>query len=149
MDNVCNTDSSLLLNAFPRGGIYSGDGVTGEYFNPQQVSIGRHKINYTYFDNDQCLSTIENEITVIECDVCAGLNSVRIRNNPVFNDQLDFTSYKFIGMVQVYNVLGQKVFEQDSPDNSMKLPKLSSGEYIVRIYCKNNIKSVIRKILIL
>jgi hypothetical protein len=86
---------------------------------------------------------------VIECDVCAGLNSVRIRNNPVFNDQLDFTSYKFIGMVQVYNVLGQKVFEQDSPDNSMKLPKLSSGEYIVRIYCKNNIKSVIRKILIL
>lgn len=44
---ICNTDAPIILTANPSGGVFSGDGVTGNVFDPSQAGGGYHIINYT------------------------------------------------------------------------------------------------------
>jgi hypothetical protein len=49
--NFCsNGASSALTGGTPAGGTYSGNGVTGNLFNPQQAGAGNHTITYVYAD---------------------------------------------------------------------------------------------------
>ena len=51
LGSVCsNADSVLLNQGTPVGGVYSGNGVVGNYFFPTQVSTGMNLVTYTYTD---------------------------------------------------------------------------------------------------
>lgn len=63
--DVCiGTPAFLLTGGVPAGGVYTGTGVTGGYFNPGTAGIGSHPISYTYTDPNGCTNSIQNTIGV-------------------------------------------------------------------------------------
>ncbi len=62
---LCFNSAPLSLNmAEPSGGIYSGIGVTGNYFFPAVAGVGTYAITYTFIDNNSCQNTAVQNITV-------------------------------------------------------------------------------------
>ena len=63
---ICDTVSSIELNASPTGGLFTGTGVQGAMFNPAIAGLGVHSLSYSY-DNLGCISSVEQSITVENC----------------------------------------------------------------------------------
>jgi gliding motility-associated-like protein len=53
----CLDISSYTLQPQPPGGIFFGNFITGNNFNPQAAGTGYHKIYYSYVDNNNCSVT--------------------------------------------------------------------------------------------
>ncbi len=63
--NVCITSSPITLsNAFPFGGTFIGNGVTGNQFDPATAGGGAHPITYTYTDGNGCSASRTRTIIV-------------------------------------------------------------------------------------
>lgn len=57
-----NSDSIILTQGSPIGGVYIGDGVSGNIFKPYKLGI--NVINYSYTDTNGCSDTSEINIKV-------------------------------------------------------------------------------------
>ncbi|GAB3021312.1 hypothetical protein GCM10027185_18480 [Spirosoma pulveris] len=65
---VCGTDGPLItLKANPAGGSFSGDGVTGNQFNPKRAGIGRHELTYAIQSsaNSCAAESIRQQVDVV------------------------------------------------------------------------------------
>ncbi len=63
---TCETENIILEGGFPAGGTYSGLGVSGDIFDPSLAGPGTHIISYTYTDDNNCTSTVQTTIDVLE-----------------------------------------------------------------------------------
>jgi hypothetical protein len=63
---VCNNAAVVNLYATPEGGTFIGDGLTGNLFNPVNVTPGVHQITYNYTDNNGCIGSASQSITVFD-----------------------------------------------------------------------------------
>lgn len=64
---VCLSDNSFQLNnADPAGGIYTGQGVSDNNFDPASAGPGEHLITYTITNEEGCSDTCNFTITVAE-----------------------------------------------------------------------------------
>ena len=66
-ENVCIENGSVQLSGSPLGGQFSGNGVNGSLFNPQDASLSidlASKIHYTYTSIHNCTTKDSNNITV-------------------------------------------------------------------------------------
>lgn len=71
VDSLCTYSDPITLPAgTPSAGIYSGNGVSGIYFDPSQSGVGTQWISYSYTDTNGCVNTDSTSIVV---DACAGL----------------------------------------------------------------------------
>ena len=62
---VCFNGGSQKLTGSPSGGIWSGAGVTGDYFDPKIAGIGNFPLQYTYTDNASgCTNSNKIQATV-------------------------------------------------------------------------------------
>lgn len=89
---MCVTANSinLMLSAFPQGGIFSGAGLNGNFFNPQLVGIGQYTISYDYSDANGCNYTDTRTIRVVQPDpVNAGANLSVCLNSGLVNLDTD------------------------------------------------------------
>lgn len=59
-----NDPSFALSGGIPSGGIYSGPGVSGGMFNPQNAGTGLHVITYTYTNANGCTNSATASIYV-------------------------------------------------------------------------------------
>lgn len=65
--SVCSTGPQVeLTGGIPAGGTYSGNGVTGNFFDPSTAAIGVNIITYTIDDMMGCFTTCTFNITVNE-----------------------------------------------------------------------------------
>jgi gliding motility-associated-like protein len=48
LSDYCLIDNDYLLIGVPVGGIFNGNGITGNGFNPLDAGVGQHSITYTY-----------------------------------------------------------------------------------------------------
>jgi hypothetical protein len=66
INNECSNGTviSLIDYASPLGGIYSGNGVSGDNFNPAIAGIGIHTITYNFTTGNGCGSSETFDITV-------------------------------------------------------------------------------------
>ncbi|MCC6252597.1 MAG: T9SS type A sorting domain-containing protein [Bacteroidia bacterium] len=63
--NSCINGTSVTLNSgLPSGGIYSGNGVSGNTFSPVAAGAGIHVLTYTYSDNNGCTNNVTDSIEV-------------------------------------------------------------------------------------
>ncbi len=61
---ICSNAASIALTATPVGGVFSGNGITNNNFNPHNLS-GAEVITYTYTDSVHgCSSSAQSTITV-------------------------------------------------------------------------------------
>ena len=65
--DVCADVASIDLAALatPRGGVFTGTGVTGNLFIPKDAGAGTHTITYTYTTGLRCTDRVTQNITVL------------------------------------------------------------------------------------
>lgn len=77
-DTMCIFNSSIPLSGTPSGGIFSGDGVTGNSFDPAAAGTGQHSISYSYTDTNGCTGQVSNLVFV---DICLGRINPEVQSN--------------------------------------------------------------------
>lgn len=61
----CVNDTFIALNGSPAGGTFSGTGVAGNFFNPEQAgSGGPYAITYSYTDTNGCVGATSQNVVV-------------------------------------------------------------------------------------
>ncbi len=64
--NFCGTAfTPVMLRGTPTGGIFSGNGVSGNSFDPKAAGIGQHTISYNVMGNLACLTGQAQRIVTI------------------------------------------------------------------------------------
>jgi len=62
--NLCANDPPVTLSAHDPGGTWSGEGVSGNVFDPSVAGPGNHTIRYVVINSDGCRDEDETVITV-------------------------------------------------------------------------------------
>jgi len=151
-DTMCrNWTPVLLTGATPAGGVYSGEGVSNNTFDPSAVSAGNHVIIYTFSDVNGC----SNQVTVpMTINVCEGIEETHadwlVYPNPA-SEILTIKVQDNLSNVKVtlFNSMGIPVFENKNLKStgtiSIPVQDIPSGMYMLRIYADNEtfVKSVI------
>jgi len=67
--SVCNTATAFALSGgLPSGGMYSGQGVSNNQFNPAVAGLGTFPITYRFTNSDGCSAAATENITVTDCN---------------------------------------------------------------------------------
>jgi hypothetical protein len=84
ISDVCDNAASVTLVATPSGGSFTGTGIIGNQFDPQQ-GTGTYPVNYSFTDGNGCSGNASTTITVLESPTVtlAPLNDVCIENGSV------------------------------------------------------------------
>lgn len=69
----CNYDGNVILTGTPAGGIFSGEGVTGNTFNPIGLPAGKYSIIYTSSDEIGCITSYSKQIQILRSPVAQDL----------------------------------------------------------------------------
>ncbi|MFH2143608.1 MAG: immunoglobulin domain-containing protein [Bacteroidota bacterium] len=64
--NYCVNDLNSVLSGTPVGGIFIGQGITGNTFYPDSAGPGTYDITYFYMDNNGCTDTDIHVVEVYE-----------------------------------------------------------------------------------
>ncbi len=94
----CANSSSVVLSATPSGGTFSGNGISGNSFDPQDPSIAigtSFTINYDVTDANGCQNDVDQEVTVTQVPnplvdityspVCEDQDPITITANPTLD----------------------------------------------------------------
>lgn len=65
VDTLCVNGDPVTLKAHDSGGTWSGDGVTGDSFNPSLAGVGNHIISYNITDGNGCSDSDQITVTVM------------------------------------------------------------------------------------
>ena len=68
-DSFCIAEETIIINGNPVGGILSGDGVDGNYFDLTTAGVGIHNITYTFENTNGCISTESKTVTILDLPV--------------------------------------------------------------------------------
>lgn len=80
VDPVCETENGIIpLVATPTGGIFSGNGVEAQTFDPQKAGPGIHEITYALGGTSVCQSSAKTSITVYPSPVAQAGADVFVR----------------------------------------------------------------------
>ena len=140
-----------LSGGLPEGGIYSGDGVTGNIFDQAVASVGNHVISYTYTDANYCSNQASIEFTVDAClGVTESANGLLVYPNPA-NDNftIKLNNQNIIG-VNLFNSMGISVYDKlnvKTANMTVPVKNLPSGNYILKVITDHEtiVKTVIIK----
>jgi len=139
---VCSLGNQVqLYGESPSGGNWSGQGVTGNIFDPTSLLPGDYIITYSYTDINGCIASASDTIIVT---VCGGLNSLdatlfSLYPNPA-NDFITINATNAFGknaVIEVYSVEGKLVSSNASYINnttiSLNVKELKAGLYTILI----------------
>lgn len=80
----CANGTSVTLAGNPSGGVFSGNGISGNDFDPVIAGAGTHTINYYYSDGNGCSDSSFQDVVVNPAPVVdfSGLDTAYCENNP-------------------------------------------------------------------
>lgn len=143
--SVCDYDGIIALTGeSPTGGTYSGNGVTGNSFDPEVAGVGSHTITYTYVDGNGC----ENSATLtVEVDGCLGIetdnaNTFVIAPNPA-SDYITVTvaENNTIRDIQLISLDGKVITTEittiDSSTLKVDVSSIAKGTYLIQLISEN------------
>jgi hypothetical protein len=149
-----NGNNILLVGGTPFGGVYSGEGVVGNLFNPTIAGNGIHFIYYTYQDSNGCQSTVSKTVIV------SGINAIEVLENddwqifpnPAKSSLFILSKQTIIQEIKVYNSNGKCVIEKNNANTEKQvlidIGALPTGMYIIKIStpnsCRRKLFSVLR-----
>ena len=140
LDTVCNYDDAFSLNASPAGGLFSGNGVIGNTFDPTTAGTGIHTITYSYTDSNMCTATQTADIIVNDC---ASINNTELKNitiypNPTSN-VINIKSESNKAKISIYSLEGKKIyFNTINTSEQINVSNIETGSYILKIQINKN-----------
>ena len=115
--SICNSAEAIELVAYPLGGWFVGDGVSGGYFYPTLVIPGNYTLTYFFSNEFGCVSEISQNIEVTSgisvtfdplSPVCPNAEPIALYAQPVGGY---FSGPGVIGDLFYPNLTGSGVFE--------------------------------------
>ena len=113
-DTLCfQSAGPMILSGSPQGGIFSGDAMTDNIFNPQMAEIGMNYVSYTYSDLLGCSASVTDSIFLDQCTGIAitqnntGLNVYPNPTESIVN--IEVLAEFVTGDLYVRNALGQEI----------------------------------------
>lgn len=147
--NICgNTSSILLQGGSPAGGYYTGNAVSGNFFNPQSAGNGyKGIITYNYTDSiTGCTNMAEDSVYVETCTgIINNVGSVGLKVFP--NPVLESGIISIIGntkraelTIEIYNNFGQLILKKKTSNEIITFNKTgySNGIYTFILRDENN-----------
>lgn len=146
-DTLCGTNPVLTLGGgSPAGGTWGGPGVTGNQFDPSQVSPGLTLINYFYTDSNNCSGSATDSVYV---DICLGVENSTSANVSVIYPNPNAGVFTITlaqvpqdaATVEITNSVGQLVerFAMTEKMKTLNLTAFENGIYMVRLIEGNSV----------
>jgi PKD repeat protein len=137
---MCISDNTFILSqGSPSGGIYSGNGVTNNEFNPQNVTVGLQTITYTFTDNNGCSNSANTTFMVDDCGSISNKINDEISIYP--NPTKDFIYIKGKNLVEIRLIdqTGKMLQKQmvNSELSQINVSSFSNGIYHLEIIGKD------------
>lgn len=142
-DTMCNSQQQFTLSGgMPQGGMYSGQGVSSNIFNPGMANIGWNLITYTYTDSIGCAASAVDSVYIEVCNTnrLGEINRiVKVWPNPV-GSIINVESVNKIDRITICGPNGQDILDQDvnrskAEVNTNELPR---GIYFMQIDMGSN-----------
>lgn len=83
--NYCSNTLAENIIGSPTGGIFSGSGISGNSFNPNNADIGIDTITYFYTDNYGCSNSNSQTTTVVPFLLSSSSSNILICNGEAIN----------------------------------------------------------------
>lgn len=137
----CDTlEAFTLTGGTPNGGVYSGNSVSNNTFNPS-IGAGTYEITYTFEDANGCVNFDLSNIDVIACESNIGLAEnknelYQIYPNPASSSiTVLLLSEKTNELLSIYSISGQKLLEKQNLGKTTKIDvsNFSKGIYFLEI----------------
>jgi hypothetical protein len=145
-ENYCDRSRYIFLEAYPSGGVFIGNGVSGNIFNPSEAGQGIHTIVYIFTDANGCISADTAEVRVITCPGIAEAddnNSWKVYPNP-FSEiiwiEWDIDAEQ-IYSVSLFDINGKEIIVGQAilPNRIyLETRSLSAGNYVLQIQTESN-----------
>ena len=138
--DTCSLWITYTLTGNPSGGHFNGPGISGNVFNPYNITAGTLTITYYYTDNNGCTGTFSDTAHIINCTGIGEIqdnNGVQIYPNP--NDGNFTLHYNFNqpnAILNITDLSGRLVstFEvKGTAGNQIINTELSNGIYFWQI----------------
>lgn len=151
-DTLCTSDSPITLIGNPAGGVFSGNGITGNSFDPAAAGAGLHQVTYSFTDINGCNGESIESVYVKTCDATSiddhTANSIRIFPNPANDLCVVSCEFPASGMGQVcdeksvltvYDATGRKIYSTgfSAANILLSIANWQQGIYLVRIKSEN------------
>jgi len=136
------------LIGIPTGGTFSGQGVTGNVFDPVNSGLGTFSIDYSYTDVNGCTDSFSQEVFVTSCtgiDVIEFITDFHISPNPNSGEFMitlnarDMTDFE----LRIVNNLGQIILSErlinikGKFEKQLNLKRYPSGIYNLILASEN------------
>jgi hypothetical protein len=135
INDICFSDSILLTEASPIGGIYTGIGVLNGVFNSSNALIGSNIINYSFTDTNGCSNNLSSSIIVNDLPV---LSEVSTSLWEFCNNDTIITLSNYIPQGGIYSGTGI-INNQFSPNTTIPGLYTVSYTYTDSNGCQNQI----------
>jgi hypothetical protein len=152
-DSVCLVSSPITLtNGAPGGGVYFGNGISGNTFSPMTAGLGTSNINYIYTDSITGCDASVSGIIVVDSCIAQGVENYIVQQswnyypNPADEQIILIPSEQFVGSakLQLIDVAGKIVFEKNelNAEQHFSIPVINIDEgiyYLIIIttdYCE-------------
>jgi len=158
-DYLCNQqEPPVQLTATPEGGTFNGDAVTTDgIFSPEEAPLGWNVITYTYVNENDCESAVQDSIFVDDCVGIEESGEVQLTVYP--NPARRYLNIVMKGTdnsktrLEIINLVGQTVYEhtiqsqKDVLKLTIDLSGSQNGLYILKLSVKN--KNYFKKVFLL
>jgi hypothetical protein len=151
LDPTYNIETEAVrLAPFTRGGVFSGDGVSGYKLFPAIAGPGDHDITYKITDDNKCTSTLVHRTTIRQAEgTFSGIPSVICYSDTVYNVRITGLPSSGLSNFQFRNVKSTLVYSPDATNASYSVPLAGEGaDTLIFSYNWDGVSYSIRKALI-
>lgn len=141
VNDLCDYNAAVTLNATPAGGSWSGDGVNGNQFDPATANLGDNEVTYTVV-NGECTASSTIHIMV---DECVGVNTVDMINveiypNPAKNYFIINAETDMVGTLSTVDgkTILSSITVTGNMENRIETLSLSKGIYLLTLSSEKN-----------
>ena len=145
-NNICLDDDpiNLLTYVTPSGGIFSGNGITDNLFNPTTAGVGMHELVYQVVSSNDCSNS---DTITVNVQVCVGISEllniehIVIYPNPfkeTINLEMQVSNEDKVS-ISIIDITGRKLFlnqvnpVQNKVHENFNLSLLPEGIYTLII----------------
>jgi hypothetical protein len=72
-DFYCHNDQQVKLNPYPEGGVFAGNGLVDDAFDPSSANLGADTVTYIFTNESGCITHLSKITSVIDCGVSPGI----------------------------------------------------------------------------